>query len=43
MPHQTWILGNTLSDLLIASAMLYHVSSFWLAVYGIIGTLIVIY
>jgi hypothetical protein len=28
MPHQSWILGNTLSDLLIASAMLYHVGSF---------------
>lgn len=27
-PHQTWIIGNTLSDLLIASAMLYYVSSF---------------
>ena len=26
--HQTWIIGNTLSDLLIASAMLYYVSSF---------------
>ena len=26
-PHQTWIVANTLSDLLIASAMLYHVNS----------------
>jgi hypothetical protein len=34
MPHQTWILGNTLSDLLIASAMLYHVSSFRLLYMG---------
>ena len=28
VPHQTWIIGNTLSDLLIASAMLYHVCRF---------------
>jgi len=25
---QTWLGGNTISDLLIASAMLFHVSSF---------------
>ena len=28
--HQTWIVGNTLADLLIASTMLYHVSFFLL-------------
>lgn len=27
VPHQTWIIGSSLSDLLIASAMLYHVST----------------
>jgi hypothetical protein len=26
-PHQSWILANTLSDLLIASAMFHHVNS----------------
>ena len=28
MPHQIWLVGNTLSDILIASAMIYHVCSF---------------
>ena len=28
MLHQIWVFANTLSDLLIASAMLYHVSLF---------------
>ena len=27
VPHQIWIAANTLSDSIIASAMLYHVSS----------------
>ena len=29
MLHQTWFIANTLSDVLIASAMIYYVSSFW--------------
>jgi len=28
-PRQTWILANTLSDLLIASAMFYHLRRIW--------------
>ncbi len=28
MLDQTWLVGNTISDLLIASAMFFHVSSF---------------
>ena len=27
VPRQTWIAANTFSDLLIASAMIYHVSA----------------
>ena len=33
-PHQTWIIANTLSDLLIASAMFYHVNSIRLLYMG---------
>ena len=32
--HQTWIVGNTLADLLIASTMLYHVNFFLLVSTG---------
>ena len=39
-PHQTWILANTPSDLLIASAMFHHVKLQSTALCGIILKLI---
>jgi hypothetical protein len=30
MPHQTWLIGNTFSDVLIATTMLYYVRPFLL-------------